>query len=121
MPCETMRLRAGAILLTSHGRRRQHRRMRNVTALEGWKVGRSARRPWLAALALSVLPTVQPSAQLLSPRDSALHALNRLAYGPRPGEADSVARLGVLNWIDQQLRPERLRDDRLTEREPAFK
>jgi uncharacterized protein (DUF1800 family) len=60
------------------------------------------------------------SAQTLTPHDSALHALNRLAYGPRPGEVDSVARLGVLRWIDQQLQPERLRDDRLAERERAF-
>src|SRR6266705_951980 len=40
---------------------------------------------------LSVSPTVRLSAQL-SPRDSAFHALNRLAYGPRPGEVQRVAR-----------------------------
>jgi uncharacterized protein (DUF1800 family) len=38
-----------------------------------------------------------------TPRDSALHALNRLGYGPRPGEVERVARAGVLRWIDQQL------------------
>src|ERR1051325_5372444 len=31
----------------------------------------------------------------LTPRDSAAHALNRLAYGPRPGEIERVARAGV--------------------------
>jgi uncharacterized protein (DUF1800 family) len=67
----------------------------------------------------SARPPVRPSA--LSPRDSALHVLNRLAYGPRPGDVDSVVRLGVQRWIDQQLQPERLRDDRLAERERAFK
>ncbi len=95
--------------------------MGNVTALERWKVGRSLWQHGLALLALSILPTVQLSSQVLAPRDSALHVLNRLAYGPRPGEADSVARLGVLRWIEQQLRPERLRDDRRAERERAFK
>ncbi len=76
----------------------------------------------LAGLALvpSNRPTFQPSDDL-SPRDSALHALNRLAFGPRPGDVDSVARLGVLRWIDQQLQPERVRDDRLAERARAFK
>src|SRR5258705_4111737 len=60
-------------------------------------------------------------AQALTPRDSALHALNRLAYGPRPGEADSVARTGVMRWIERQLDFERVPDSRLAERERAFK
>jgi uncharacterized protein (DUF1800 family) len=47
--------------------------------------------------------------------------LNRLAYGPRPGQIDSVARLGVLGWIERQLEPERVRDDRVAERERAFR
>ena len=32
-----------------------------------------------------------------------MHALDRLAYGPTPGEADSLARTGVMRWIDRQL------------------
>src|SRR6266568_78040 len=60
-------------------------------------------------------------AQALAPRDSALHALNRLAYGPRPGEVDSVARMGVMRWIERQLDFERIRDDRLATRERDFK
>jgi len=60
-------------------------------------------------------------AQALSPRDSALHALNRLAYGPRPGEVDSVARTGVMRWIERQLAFERVPDDRLAQRERDFK
>ena len=60
-------------------------------------------------------------AQGLTPRDSALHALNRLAYGPRPGEVDSVARVGVMRWIEQQLAFERVPDVRLAQRERDFK
>jgi uncharacterized protein (DUF1800 family) len=70
---------------------------------------------------LSACPPFRLSAQHLSPRDSALHALNRLAYGPRPGQIDSVARHGVLRWIERQLEPERVRDDRVVERERAFR
>src|SRR5258705_5814496 len=70
-------------------------------------------------LALAV-PTVV-GAQALTPRDSALHALNRLAYGSRPGEVDSVARLGVMRWIESQLAFERVPDDRLAQRERDFK
>ncbi len=56
----------------------------------------------------------------LTPRDSALHALNRLAYGPRPGEVEQVAATGVMRWIERQLDPRRIPDRRLEERERAF-
>lgn len=38
------------------------------------------------------------------------HVLNRLAFGPRPGDAEAVRRIGVDAWIAQQLHPERLPD-----------
>ena len=62
-----------------------------------------------------------PMSPRLTARDSAFHALNRLAYGARPGQADSVARVGVMRWIDQQLDPERIPDQHLAERERQFK
>ncbi|MCC6316476.1 MAG: DUF1800 domain-containing protein [Gemmatimonadaceae bacterium] len=58
-------------------------------------------------------PTAVPGATAereLAPRDQALHVLNRLAFGPRPGDVDAVLRLGVDRWIEQQLAPERIRD-----------
>ena len=76
----------------------------------------------LAALVLaflSVSPTVRLSAQL-SPQDSAFHALNRLAYGPRPGDVQRVAAEGVMRWIDRQLSPEEIDNHRLAERERQF-
>ena len=72
----------------------------------------------LAAASPRPLVAQQPH---LTPRDSALHALNRLAYGARPGEVDSVARAGVMRWIDQQLDPDRIPDRVLAERERGFK
>src|SRR6266550_1912266 len=57
----------------------------------------------------------------LTPRDSAFHALNRLAYGPRPAEADSVARFGVMRWIERQLYLDHVSDDHLGDREREFK
>ena len=38
------------------------------------------------------------------------HVLNRVAFGPRPGDVESVHWIGLSNYIDQQLRPERLPD-----------
>src|SRR5437867_5584895 len=57
----------------------------------------------------------------MTPRDSAFHALNRLAYGARPDEADSVARFGVMRWIERQLDPDHVSDDHLRDREREFK
>ena len=38
------------------------------------------------------------------------HVLNRLTFGPRPGEVDRVRAMGLASWIDQQLHPERIDD-----------
>ncbi len=84
-----------------------------LSRLGGWAVS--------AALLLAAYPSNRLTAQSLSPRDSAFHALNRLAYGPRPGEVDSVARVGVMRWIEQQLAFERVPDVLLAQRERDFK
>jgi uncharacterized protein (DUF1800 family) len=44
------------------------------------------------------------------------HALNRLTFGPRPGQVDEVQRLGLSRWIDQQLSPSSIDDSALTSR-----
>lgn len=80
-------------------------------------------RPGLLAYLVGVtaVPVVlrgqQPS---LTSQDSAFHALNRLAYGPRPGEVHRVAAEGVLRWIDRQLAPESFDDARLAARARQF-
>src|SRR5881296_2002297 len=75
----------------------------------------------LATSLAAQTPPPAPPAAAMTARDSALHALNRLAYGPRPGEVDSVARIGVMRWIDQQLDPDRIDDAALQQREREFK
>ncbi|HEU5080476.1 MAG TPA: DUF1800 domain-containing protein [Opitutaceae bacterium] len=67
-----------------------------------------------AALNNPSAPTAAPAAQTeqapLTEREKAAHALNRLGYGPRPGEIERVAALGVENWIRQQLAPSEIPD-----------
>ena len=46
-------------------------------------------------------PTAKP--QVLSEHDRALHALERLTFGPRPGDIENVLSMGVDKWIEQQL------------------
>ena len=47
---------------------------------------------------------------LMEDRKRALHALNRLTFGPKPGDIDHVMSMGVDKWIDQQLHPEKIDD-----------
>jgi uncharacterized protein (DUF1800 family) len=52
-----------------------------------------------------------------------LQVLNRLAFGPRPGEAQQVRSMGVDAWIDEQLHPSRIDDsamDQLIARYPLL-
>jgi uncharacterized protein (DUF1800 family) len=46
----------------------------------------------------------------LSEDQRVLHVLNRLGYGPRPGDVDRVRRMGLAAYIEQQLGPARIPD-----------
>jgi uncharacterized protein (DUF1800 family) len=52
----------------------------------------------------------KPAAAQMDQRKQAVHALNRLTFGPRPGELDQVMAIGVDKWIDQQLHPDKIDD-----------
>jgi uncharacterized protein (DUF1800 family) len=51
----------------------------------------------------------------------AIHALNRLTFGPRPGDVQQVVAMGVDRWIDLQLHPEKISDSALESRLSAFR
>ncbi len=61
--------------------------------------------------ALKNLPIIELSAD-----EAILHALNRLAYGPRPGDVERVRQMGLAKWIDQQLNPNSIDDKALEAR-----
>ena len=50
----------------------------------------------------------------LSGDEAIFHALNRLAYGPRPGDMERLRQMGLAKWIEQQLNPNAM-DDRAVE------
>jgi uncharacterized protein (DUF1800 family) len=55
--------------------------------------------------------------QPLNKDQEILHALNRLTFGPRPGDVEAVQKMGLKKWIDQQLHPERIAENpELTQR-----
>src|ERR1700687_5539094 len=61
--------------------------------------------------ALKGLPITEWSAD-----EAILHALNRLAHGPRPGDVERVRQMGLAKWIDQQLNPNSIDDKALEAR-----
>jgi uncharacterized protein (DUF1800 family) len=99
----------------------------------------SSAGPWNRALAVClVLSLVQQPAMLLAaPRpgwhskrsaadlslteqERAAHALNRLTFGPRPGDLERVQAIGVKKWIELQLNPEQIDDSLLEARLQSF-
>ncbi|MFZ3330650.1 MAG: DUF1800 domain-containing protein [Candidatus Acidiferrales bacterium] len=52
----------------------------------------------------------------LTEDEAIVHALNRLAYGPRPGDVERIRQMGLEKWIEQQLRPQTIDDQALSER-----
>jgi len=52
----------------------------------------------------------------LNDQKRAVHALNRLTFGPRPDDVQKVMAMGVDRWIDQQLHPDKISNDALQAR-----
>ncbi|MFZ0684857.1 MAG: DUF1800 family protein [Terriglobales bacterium] len=50
------------------------------------------------------------TAAKLTEQQRALHALNRLTFGPHPGDLQKVVDTGVDDWIEQQLHPDEISD-----------
>lgn len=71
-----------------------------------------------AVLSLVVVIAAQPEAgappALPSTDEAIAHALNRLTFGPRPGDPARVKAQGLQNWIDLQLSPARIDDALVT-------
>jgi uncharacterized protein (DUF1800 family) len=61
----------------------------------------------LAKVSLHNPPQYRAFGQPLPQSEMALHVLNRLTFGPRPGETEALNRLGIAPWLDQQLMPEK--------------
>ena len=72
----------------------------------------------IASLIVAFLTAARTDA--LTPREQALHVLNRLSFGPRPGDVERVAQRGVASWIEEQLHPERIPDGRVEARLSAY-
>jgi uncharacterized protein (DUF1800 family) len=52
----------------------------------------------------------------LNEEEAILHAMDRLAYGPRPGDIERIRQTGLEKWIDRQLSPEAIDDSAMNAR-----
>ncbi|HJQ69516.1 MAG TPA: DUF1800 domain-containing protein [Blastocatellia bacterium] len=92
------------------------------------------RRSISAAFALLVAVTLLASAILPAAADTKskakkggltedqkiVHLLNRMGYGPRPGDVERVRAMGIEKYIDQQLHPDRIDDAAIEARLRGF-
>ncbi len=60
------------------------------------------------------------TAKPLTQEERATHALNRLTFGPRPGDLERIQAIGVKKWIEMQLNPEQIDDSLLDARLQSF-
>ncbi len=51
----------------------------------------------------------------------AVHLLNRLTFGARPGDIERLNAMGIDKWIDEQLHPEKINDVALEARLSPFR
>ena len=70
----------------------------------------------LTAVALATQPLQSARAQgdfsiKLSDTQRVHHALDRLTYGARPGDAERLRAMGLAKWLDEQLNPERIAEN----------
>ena len=63
----------------------------------------------------------QSAATQMQERQRAVHALNRLSFGARPGDVDRVMSMGVDHWIAQQLNPDKINDSAVDARLAQFR
>ena len=62
-------------------------------------------------------PGLRPGSRTLQHPDrrTVVHVLNRLTFGPRPGDVGRVQALGLSAYFDEQLHPELMSDDERVE------
>jgi uncharacterized protein (DUF1800 family) len=87
---------------------------------------KAARRACVVATAVIAVTAAagaqRPSTSVpRSPDDRAIvHVLNRLGFGPAPGDVERVRRIGLEAYIDQQLQPSRVADEAVAARLAGF-
>jgi len=56
-------------------------------------------------------PAPVPALSQMTPDQKVIHALNRLTFGAREEDLDAIRRIGLNQWIEQQLHPQAIPED----------
>src|SRR5262249_59214270 len=75
------------------------------------------KRMHVIILVLALLPAaaLRSTPAVSKEQEQIAHVLNRIAFGPRPGDVERVEKTGLRQYIEQQLHPERIDDSRTEE------
>src|SRR5580658_4161928 len=90
------------------------------------KTSRTFVAPALCGIFLVLTLAARPKAQKptdenklfqkkLSKDEQILHALDRLTFGPRPGDVERVKKIGLKKWLFEQLHPDRMDENPVLE------
>jgi uncharacterized protein (DUF1800 family) len=63
---------------------------------------------FVAVLSLAAAEQSSPFSTPVSNDEKISHALNRLTFGPRPGDFEEVRKMGLKKWMDLELHPDRI-------------
>jgi uncharacterized protein (DUF1800 family) len=72
-------------------------------------------QPIIAEAAVKKTVPVKKATEIQG-QERVLHALNRLTFGPRPGDVAAVEKMGLQKWFEQQLNPAAIDDSALEAR-----
>ena len=70
----------------------------------------------LVFVAISAASSAPAAADLRGEDSAIVHVLNRLGFGPRPGDVETVRSIGLQRYIDLQLHPDRIANSALNPR-----
>jgi uncharacterized protein (DUF1800 family) len=70
----------------------------------------------LLVVTVALFVSVAAGAKIPNDDTTIAHVLNRIGFGPRPGDVERVRAFGLERYIDQQLHPERIPDTPVTAR-----
>jgi uncharacterized protein (DUF1800 family) len=64
---------------------------------------------------------VTAAASQMDEQKRAIHVLNRFTFGPRPGDVQRIEAIGVDQWFEQQLHPDKIDDSAVEARLSQFR
>jgi uncharacterized protein (DUF1800 family) len=76
--------------------------------------------PLIVALSIALTGltglTGRIAADVRTDEQAIVHVLNRLGFGPRPGDVEAIRSIGLERYIEEQLHPERIDDSSMGQR-----